>query len=318
MNLPSLLLLLVLLVVALISAGCNVIRIRGAQLNHAFDRAGLTQRELPLSEGSLSFREGGRGDPVLLLHGFGASSVWQWQPQLAALTPRHRVIVPDLLWFGASRGAPGAFTLEAQVEAVLAMLDFLGVEKLDVVGMSYGGMVAWRLATLHPERVGKLVLVASPGPAYLPADFEALKARFAHLEPEELFVPSRQETVQTLIDLAWYRPPRAPAFARKQVIRDLYGTFREEKLALIGSLRSLLGALPDPPHPLPWPVLLLWGRQDPVFPLEMAERLHTLLGEGCQLHIIEKARHAPNLERVREFNRALVRFLEGRAEGVEK
>ena len=108
----------------------------------------------------------GSGTPVLLLHGSGpgVSADANWRPTIPALIDDHRVIAPDQLGFG--RTAPprdGRYTLEAWVDHAVALLDALAIERAHVVGNSFGGAVALRLAADHPDRVDRLVLMGAVG-----------------------------------------------------------------------------------------------------------------------------------------------------------
>lgn len=231
------------LVVTLAATGCDVVRWRQGRLESAWDRMGLLPGEARIGGATVGYREGGDGPPVLLLHGFGATSIWQWERQARSLLRAgRRVVVPDLLWFGASTGGEGEYGLDDQARAVLGLADHLGIARFDVVGMSYGGFVAWTLAAAHPERVGRLVMATSPGPAFRPEDLDALRERLGVGEPGEVFVPEDPARVQDLVDLATTRPPRLPGFARRQVLRAFYTSGREHKLRLLAALHAAVGA----------------------------------------------------------------------------
>ena len=77
-----------------------------------------------------------------------------------------------------------------------------------VLGTSYGGFVAYALALRHPELVGKLVMMDSPGGVYRPEDYAALLERHEVDDPLDLFVPSDPEGVERLVALAYADPRR--------------------------------------------------------------------------------------------------------------
>lgn len=126
---------------------------------------------------TLHYREAGsRLAPttIVLLHGFGAST-FSWRDQLPLLADRARVIAFDRPAFGLTerplpgdwaRGAPSPYSLEANADQVVGLMDALGIEKAVLIGHSAGGAVAVMTAAAHPERVDGLVLEA-------PAVFEA-------------------------------------------------------------------------------------------------------------------------------------------------
>jgi len=102
--------------------------------------------------------------PVLLLHGFGASATWQWAPFLrpllaAGLAP----YVPDLIFFGASSSPAADRSPAYQAACIAAAMSALpsAPQRYAVVGVSYGGFVAYHLAHAFPAAVERLVLVAA-------------------------------------------------------------------------------------------------------------------------------------------------------------
>ncbi len=300
-----------LLLVAALCSGCNVIAWQQRRLEHRFRDAGFKQGTVTLERGktTVGYWAGGRGPAVLLIHGFGASAIWQWYQQIEVLAARHRVIVPDLLWFGASSSRRADHSLAHQVQAVVGLLDHLGQRRVHVVGISYGGLVAYELARAHPHRVERLVMVDSPGPVYTRADYKLLCARFKVRHIGEVLVPTDPAGVQVLMDLAYHDPDYAPAWVRRQVVGTLYSRYRREKVALVDDMLQDMGRLTARPITMTAPTLIVWGKQDPVFPLELAWRLSARLGGRARLEVIDRARHAPNLEHPEAFNRLVVPFL---------
>jgi 3-oxoadipate enol-lactonase len=121
----------------------------------------------------------GQGRPVLLLHGI-SNSGRAWGPQIPALVAAgYRVIVPDHAGHGASgRLRPlGVADIADDTERLLATL---GIDRLDVVGLSLGGMVALELALRHPGRIGRLVVANSFFQTTSPA-FQAMAEDWANI-----------------------------------------------------------------------------------------------------------------------------------------
>lgn len=115
-------------------------------------------------EGPLSWRESGEGDDVIVfLHGLGGSRT-AWEPQLEALSDRWRCVAWDLPGYGASEPIE-PLTFPAVADAVVSLLDRLGVERAHLCGLSFGGQQALHVALRHPGRVRSLVL-ADTSPAF--------------------------------------------------------------------------------------------------------------------------------------------------------
>ena len=305
--------LLVATLLAITLAGCHFVRMRKERIETAFRAHGLSPAELAVADAQVHVWTGGEGPVVLLLHGFGASAIWQWIEQLPALAASYRLIVPDLLWFGGSSSELRDFSVDHQVRVVVALLDHLKAERAHVVGISYGGLVAYELACAHPERVDRLVLVDSPGRAYGASDHAALLERFGVADFGDVLVPKDADGVQTLLELGYYDPPWTTAGIREQTLEVLYADYREEKVALAAALVSDMAGLRTRPGRVVAQTLVLWGRHDTVFPVALGERVVGLIGAHATLRVIEEARHAPNIEQPERFNRLLVDFLASEA-----
>ena len=116
-------------------------------------------RRLDVGSASVAFSDsGGDGTPVLLLHGCPFSK-FLWRHVIPRLSDRFRCVAPDLLGLGETETPAGAdWSLPAQVDAVLGLLDRLGLGRVAVVGHDHGGAIAQLIAIQHPDRVSALVL----------------------------------------------------------------------------------------------------------------------------------------------------------------
>jgi pimeloyl-ACP methyl ester carboxylesterase len=248
--------------------------------------APLTERRLELAGVSTAVLEGGNGPPVVLLHGQGG---WagMWLPVAADLMRRHRVVAPDLPGLGASTvpdGPPDA----ARVLAWLAAL----VERTcpappAMVGASLGASIAARFAIAHPDRLSRLVLVAAGSLArFRPAPGVVLALVRFLARPSER--TQRGFLRQVAVD---------PARARALMSPDAQAYALE--LARTPSVRAAnrrllreLGTRPIPSGQLAAiavPTALIWGRQDRVMRLRIAEEASARY--GWPLHVIEDAGH---------------------------
>ena len=96
------------------------------------------------------------GDPVILLHGGGGSTL-NWGNQVPALTKNHKVIAADSRGHGRSTRSEQPFSYHLMASDVLALMDYLKVEKASIVGWSDGGIIGIDIAINHPERLNKLL-----------------------------------------------------------------------------------------------------------------------------------------------------------------
>lgn len=144
--------------------------------------------------------------PLVLIHGFGPSAVWQWRYQVRSLSPYFDLYVPDLVFFGGSSTTSIERSELFQAASVAKMLEKLRVERYSVVGTSYGGFVAYNLARMCGERVEKVVIASSAVCRRRRDNVELLEK--AGVETiTDLMLPQRAKQLRTLIGLSVYRPP---------------------------------------------------------------------------------------------------------------
>jgi pimeloyl-ACP methyl ester carboxylesterase len=130
----------------------------------------------------------GAGPPVLLVQGLGYPR-WGWDPIVAGLAERYRVVRFDNRGIGESDKPPGPYSADDMALDALQVLDEAGVDRAHVVGASLGGMIAQCLAVAHPERVERLVLCCTtPGgedAVPMPEVTTRLFAEAAELDPAD-------------------------------------------------------------------------------------------------------------------------------------
>src|SRR6476659_8250152 len=105
----------------------------------------------------IAYRDAGAGQPILFIHAFPLHSAL-WERQIAAFSPHHRVIAPDLRGLGATARGSGAASLDQHADDMAALLGHMGIEKATVVGLSMGGYISFALWRRHRARVAALIL----------------------------------------------------------------------------------------------------------------------------------------------------------------
>jgi 2-hydroxymuconate-semialdehyde hydrolase len=236
----------------------------------------------------------GSGPPVLLLHGSGpGTTAAAWAPLIAALAPRHRVIAPDLLGFGAAPRPAGPFRAAWTAQA-LEMVDSL--ESFAVVGNSAGGAIALALACARPRAVTRVVAVGSLGhPMALPEGLD------------ELWGCSDARALLELISSQPATPEAVEARREAMLAQPWYGElFPTPRQRWVDDL----SLSPDELAGISAPVLLVHGGDDRIVPLRdgflpLLEALPDVRG-----HVFGRCGHASPLERTEEFNRLVTTFLE--------
>jgi 3-oxoadipate enol-lactonase len=172
--------------------------------------AGASERRVATGRLTINIVEAGQGPAVLLLHGLG----WDhslWNPTVAELAPRYRMIAADTRGHGATDKPDGPYDMEMFARDYAALADALGLKQLCVIGLSQGGMVAQKLALLRPELVSALVLVSTSCKSD-PSLRDNMEARIAAMDkagPEA----AAMIAAESIFSPAW-RAANAAALAR--------------------------------------------------------------------------------------------------------
>ncbi|KAM0953047.1 putative triacylglycerol lipase [Dioscorea sansibarensis] len=250
--------------------------------------------------------------PVLLLiHGFGPLSTWQWHSQIRPLSRHFDLVIPDLIFFGGSSTRSAARSEAFQAESLARLMDTIlsPGRRFDVVGTSYGGFVAYHMArSCGPEKVRKVV-IASSDLLKREADDRALAERGGVNHVSDLMLPKGTAEIRRLVALAVYKPPRfMPEFLLRDVMMKLFNVNVAQKMELMQAL-TLADETKFQLTPLSQEVLIIWGQHDRIFPLEKAFQIKQALGEDAKLVNLKNTGHLPQAEDPRKFNEVLLDFL---------
>jgi len=260
----------------------------------------------PVGGVRLAYSVRGSGPPVLMVMGLGVGR-WGWDRQVRVFSRHFRVITYDHRGTGDSSLPDGDYGMPELVGDALRLLDFLGVERAHVVGVSMGGYIAQTLAIERPQRVDRLVLCSTScgGPAAARPDPELWRdfLRLRELPSERAF----EVAVRALFgpDFPREHPRLAAAVVRRHLGSGVSPrTFllqgracaRFDESARVGRIRA--------------PTLVCHGTADALCPVENARLLASLIPRA-RLVLYEGAGHSPLIERAREFNRDVIGFLGG-------
>lgn len=255
-------------------------------------------------------RQGSR-TPLLILHGFGAGATVQFDKQLGAFSKHFDLYIPDLILFGASTTSGPERSEAFQARCALQLMRHFGVEEFDLMGYSYGGSVAYKLAVTSPPAVRRLVLMAS-GIVSTKADMQQSMEKMgvrgmADMQPRDV------EGVRRMLRLAYHKPPWVPSFILREVLKGMFSeesSGRSQELA--GEFRAKMdGHSPEEIPRVTQDTLLIFGEFDPLMSLEVAQRLKDHIGANAKLVVIEQTAHMPQAEQPKEVNRAVIDFLVG-------
>ncbi len=232
----------------------------------------------------------GRGEPLVFLHGAG---IWHGLGFALPWAEKFRVIVPFHPGFAESGDDPAMTEMHDYVMHYVELFDALGLDKVRLVGFSLGGLLAAKFAVAHGHRVSRLVLV---GPAGLHDK--------AHPGPDLFKVPPDQITRMLVTNFDVIKPylPETPDL-------DFMGARYREGTTLARLLweHPWDKKLPRYLHRLTMPTLLVWGEDDRLIPVQMAETWRRLIPK-TEVAIFKGAGHLV-LDEKREAVDAVQRFL---------
>jgi 3-oxoadipate enol-lactonase len=245
--------------------------------------------------------EGSPSGPVVTMSHSLATSLAMWDPQMAALESRYRLLRYDTRGHGGTDAPAGAYTLDGLAEDVRALLEALGIARTHFVGLSMGGMIGQILALKYPQLLHGLVLCDTssrvPPEARATWDDRIRTAETQGMEPlveptiGRWFTPAFRERHPDVVD-------RVRAAMRATPPRGYAGCCHA-----IAALN-----LTDRLHVIDLPTLVIVGEEDPGTPVAAARTIHDQI-RGSQLVVLKSASHLSNMEQPEAFNQAVTSFL---------
>ncbi|KAJ1382003.1 Epoxide hydrolase-like [Sesbania bispinosa] len=287
--------------------------LRDRWFRHSFSNSGLKSTTTDLGDGTVMHcwvpKSHNASNPsLLLIHGIGANAMWQWNPFISSLTRHFNLYVSDLVFFGDSYSTRPERSECFQAKCVMGLMEAHGVQRMNVVGLSYGGFVAYSMAAQFPKSVEKLVLCCA-GVCLEEKDMDEGMFQVKTVdEAVNMLLPQTPEMIKQLVQLTFVKPVKVmPTCFLNDFIEVMCTEYRQERKELIQALHKdrKLSNLPK----ITQPTQIIWGEQDQVFPLELAHRLKRHVGEKAQLVVIKNAGHAINIEKPKELYKNLKSFL---------
>lgn len=252
-------------------------------------------------------RAGTEGEHVVLLHGT-SGHLEAFVRNIPALSAKFRLHALDMLGHGWTDNPGGDLRIPRYVDHVLAYLDSRGIERASFVGESLGGWVAGRLAADHPERVGRLVLVAPGGTVANPEVMDRIRTstRAAVLTDDraltrrrlELLMHDPADVSDELVDVrhAIYHRPQFVAGIDELLCLQQMDNRTEDLLS------------PEQMARIAAPTLIVWGAQNPFGDVPEAHRMQQSI-PGAELEILPECGHWPQHEHSARFDELATAFL---------
>lgn len=257
------------------------------------------------------------GEPLLVIHGGPDWDQSYLYEPLVHLRDQRRVVFVDLRGCGRStRGlGPGAYTPQSATVDLVALIAELGVDQVDVLGFSYGGLIAQRLALTAPAKVRRLVIASSsvlPVPPNAFAGWDERDARLASQAPVDAPAVCDDETTRS--DAISSAPANIWQLG---LLREYLARLDRVRFSSDWDASWVAGTLPPPrvedgPAQLAQagiPILLLHGRQDMTFPVSLVEPTLELI-PSARAAVIDNAGHMAHIDQPDLWLAALRAFLD--------
>jgi len=254
-----------------------------------------------------NYHECGEGAPLLLIHGSGpgVTAYANWRGNLPELAKDFHVLAPDMVGFGYTQPiAEGIKDKQVWIDHLSAFLDEKKIEKVSLVGNSFGGALAMAFMIAHPDRVHRAVLMGSVGlefPITKALDFiwgykpsiENMRRTIGYLSSD----PAR--ITEALIESRYEASKRAGIHESYAAI---FGSSpRQDQLRMLNCTKEAIAEIEHE-------VLILHGKLDQVIPLDVSFELVKLI-RNSDLHAFGNCGHWVQIERAPSFNRIVTQFI---------
>lgn len=247
----------------------------------------------------LYFEDHGQGTPLLLVHGLG-SSIRDWEYQIPLLSRSHRIIAIDVRGHGRSDKPREAYSMAQFAADVAALIKHLSLDRVHLIGISMGGMIAFQLAVDHPHLLHSLTIVNSTPEvkAKSLSDWWQLGKRWSL---------SRLLSLETIgKGLGRILFPRPEQAELRQKIEQRWP--QNDKRAYLASLDAIIGwSVWERLGNITCPTLVISGDRD-YTPVAHKQRYVEQL-PNARLVVIEQSRHATPMDQPDQFNTTLLSFI---------
>lgn len=270
--------------------------------------AGLEQKSIDVGTLHFEYLEGGKGEVLLLLHGFGGNKD-NWTRVAKYLTPHFKVIAPDLPGFGeSSRNMEAAYTYAAQVDRLHEFIKALGVSRFHIGGNSMGGNIAGNYTAKFVHEISSLWLVATGG--IISPQPSELSQRLKSGDRNPLVVENAEEYDQ-LLDFIFVKKPTIPGAIKRHLVQEAIDHRPLNQIIF----KQIASSNTDNFIPLEvllknaqTKTLILWGNNDRVLHMSGAKILESVMPNAKSV-IMKDVGHVPMVEKPEESANIYLNFI---------
>ena len=274
--------------------------------------SGLERKVLQIDGFVVPYLQGGQGEPLVLIHGFGGSKD-NFNRVAYYLTNQYTVYSIDVPGFGAStRDMNADYVINTQIDRVHEIIEKLGLQKPHIGGNSMGGWISGAYAAKYPDNVASVWFLA---PAGLVESRKSEVIQKFEQTGEIVLTASNREEFEKIVDVVMYeRPAFAPGFvvdamaARAAADQPLHKRIYKDFKTVPSDLATALNA-----STYKGPGLIVWGKEDRVLHVDGAAELKTAM-PGFDVILMDKVGHVPMMEQPEQVAADYVKWRESIAE----
>jgi abhydrolase domain-containing protein 6 len=269
--------------------------------------AKLTIKSVNIPDFKIVYAEGGAGDTIIMLHGFGGNKD-NWPRFAKFFTPNYRVIIPDLPGFGdSSKPQDAKYNIISQVERLNLFVKELKLTKFHIVGNSMGGSIAGNYAATYPDMVKTLALFDSAG-VVSPVKSERALLLEKGINP---LVAKDIKGYDRLLEIVFNKPPKLPSVIKKYLAKQAIKDAPLNEKIYNEITNTDLNALESKLNKITAPTLVVWGDSDKVIDVSSVPIFEKNI-KGSKSAIIKECGHLPMMEKSQETASIYQDFLKGK------
>jgi len=299
-----------LLIIVVISIAIATMLSCAASLyNNAIDGmrrdANLTIKSVDIPDFKIVYAEGGTGDTIIMVHGFGGSKD-NWLRFAKYFTPNYRVIMPDLSGFGDSSKPENArYNIMSQVERLNLFAKELKLTKFHLVGSSMGGNIAGNYAADYPEMVNTLALFDAAG-VNAPIKSELIMLLEKGINP---LIVKDVNDYDKFLEFVYRKPPQMPSFMKQHLAKQAFEAGPLNKKIFMDTMADVI-ILERKLNKITAPTLIVWGDSDKLIHISSVPIFEKNIKKS-QSVIIKECGHLPMMEKTTETASIYQDFLKG-------
>ena len=255
----------------------------------------MQEKQVLINNLKINYKIAGQGPAILILHGWGGSSDSWIEVQRALSEKGYRVIAPDFSGFGKSITPPDPWGIKEYAEIILKFAEKLRLNEFILLGHSFGGRIAIRLAAEHPEKIEKLILCDPAGIKPKPGIKTTIIFILARIG-NTILSPKYLVRFKNFTRNVFYSFLRKKDYVKaNEMMREIIKKVLDEDLS--SDLIEIKNK-----------TLIIWGEKDKMVPLKYAYIFKEKISNS-ELEIIPRIGHSPHLETPEKLSSIILKFL---------